>query len=384
MALLPTAAASAVTNARTSNAPRENAVQKLLLDALNGLKAFENNGKRGTPPPMVARDMFYISSAIAEVYQNHGDDPKAAARIASAVTAQLTNGLVGKEVMPVTDRTGGATVKKWLDLARADRAPQAGQPRAPTDPMGQVWSATNEAGLPVAPLLPSFGLVKPCTEANKTVRAVKPTFSDAQWRQYFSDYEQRTPEQKASAKYWADGPGSVTPPGHWNVIASKAMSAAGLTVQQSAELAKLVNSANFDAGIAAWDAKYQYAGERPFQAAKRLGIAFTPQLGTPPFPGYVSGHATFSAAAAQVLGRYFDELSQVNKLKDVCLGFAQTAACRRAISGATNCVEMFEALAKEASDSRLHGGIHIGADGSAGMELGKQIGENVFLARQRR
>ena len=66
-----------------------------------------------------------------------------------------------------------------------------------------------------------------------------------------------------------------------------------------------------DAGIASWNVKYTYNTWRPVTAI-RAGDAglnplvtgdptWTPLWPTPPFPSYVSGHSTFSAAAAAVL-----------------------------------------------------------------------------------
>src|SRR5205807_258107 len=66
-----------------------------------------------------------------------------------------------------------------------------------------------------------------------------------------------------------------------------------------------------DAGIAAWDAKYTYDTWRPVTAIRSgdggvnplvtADPTWTPLWATPPFPSYISGHSTFSAAAAAVL-----------------------------------------------------------------------------------
>ncbi len=62
-----------------------------------------------------------------------------------------------------------------------------------------------------------------------------------------------------------------------------------------------MNMAIQDAGIACWDAKYFYHYPRPIQAIP----GFKTILGTPNFPSYTSGHATFSSAAAEVLAHIF-------------------------------------------------------------------------------
>ena len=76
-----------------------------------------------------------------------------------------------------------------------------------------------------------------------------------------------------------------------------------------------------DAAIAAWDAKYTYAFWRPVTAIRNgdtdgnddtvADPSWSPFIVTPPFPDYVSGHSTFSGAAAVVLAALFgaDEIA---------------------------------------------------------------------------
>jgi hypothetical protein len=112
---------------------------------------------------------------------------------------------------------------------------------------------------------------------------------------------QRTSEQTEIALFWADGAGTVTPPGHWNVIASDVATARGNRMRQNARLFAVLNIAMADAAIAAWDAKDTYNFWRPVTAI-RLGDTdgnpattpdptWTPLIITPPFPDYISGHA---------------------------------------------------------------------------------------------
>ena len=99
--------------------------------------------------------------------------------------------------------------------------------------------------------------------------------------------------------------------------------------------------------IAAWDAKYSHWTVRPITAAQRLlGTPIKPFVLTPAFPSYVSGHATFSGAAATVLGSYFP----------------------------TKAAEL-DRMAEEAAMSRLYGGIHFRFDNEDGLVLGRKIGK---------
>jgi hypothetical protein len=58
-------------------------------------------------------------------------------------------------------------------------------------------------------------------------------------------------QTKAQAWYWSDGPGSVTPPGHWNLIAQEVSRRKGHTLGQDAKLFFALNTALLDAGIVA-------------------------------------------------------------------------------------------------------------------------------------
>jgi membrane-associated phospholipid phosphatase len=103
-----------------------------------------------------------------------------------------------------------------------------------------------------------------------------------------------------------------------------------------------MNMAIMDAGISCWDAKYYYHYPRPIQAIP----GFKAILGTPNFPGYTSGHSTFSAAAATVLSHFFPE----DQAK-------------------------FDAWAQEAADSRVYAGIHFRFDSEAGNAQGRACGQ---------
>jgi hypothetical protein len=95
-----------------------------------------------------------------------------------------------------------------------------------------------------------------------------------------------------------------------------------------------------DAAISCWDTKYHYYYPRPINVID----GFKTNLGTPNFPGYTSGHSTFSAAAAGVIGHLFPNQKQ-----------------------------RVDGFAKEASDSRIYGCIHFRFDCTAGLEQGTKV-----------
>jgi hypothetical protein len=346
--------------------------------ALVALRDVEANGKKGTPPPMMARALYYVSAAVAEAYRGHTGPT--AERVARSAAAEVLHGLTGQRVMSAPcNAVGQSIARDVLARANADGAARAGEPRTPASDSRPEWMPTDAAGGVVKPLLPSFGSVRHVVAENASVRARVPTFSDDDWRQLLAI--KPTPAQETCARFWADGPDSFTPPGHWNAIATDCAGLARLSPAETAEMLHVLNAALLDAGISCWDTKFTHNEERPFQAAKRLGIEFNPLLPTPPFPGFTSGHATFSGAAAAVLGAFFDRKEgAVAALRTRLMAEAQLPAMKDAVARASTATEMFAILAREAADSRVFGGIHIAADGSEGLATGTKIGANVVAA----
>jgi len=172
----------------------------------------------------------------------------------------------------------------------------------------------------------------------------------------------RTAEQTEIAKFWADGAGTYTPPGHWNVIADQIAEQQGGGLAADALMLAKLNVALADSAIAAWDAKFDYDFWRPVTAIRETQGQpdWLPLLPTPAFPSYISGHSTFSAAAATVLDSVYG--------KDV--GFDTTSP---AMPGLTRHFDGFDDAAKEAGLSRIYGGIHYAFDDQAGQAVGRQV-----------
>jgi len=159
-----------------------------------------------------------------------------------------------------------------------------------------------------------------------------------------------TPAQREIAKFWVDGSGSVTPPGHWNQIAVDLVRKHALNEPETVKLFAILNMALADTFIAAWDVKYHYWTARPVTLAPIvLGVQMQTAILTPPFPSYLSGHAAFSGAGARVIGDFFP-------------GEASS----------------LDAMADEAAMSRLYGGIHFRHDNDDGLTLGRTISSLVL------
>lgn len=199
-----------------------------------------------------------------------------------------------------------------------------------------------------------FGQVK--TWAVKDLVAIRPplppALNSAEFKKDVDELlaiaKNRSSEQRRIANFWADGTSTYTPPGHWNRIACTSIVGEQYNPLRSARTLAYMNMAIMDAGIACWDAKYYYHYPRPVQVIP----GFKALLGTPNFPSYVSGHSTFSSAGAAVLSYIFP----------------QAAAT-------------FDTYAKDASESRIYGGIHFRFDCEEGLKLGQRVAkETIELA----
>ena len=185
----------------------------------------------------------------------------------------------------------------------------------------------------------------------------------------------RTAEQTDIALFWADGVGTVTPPGHWNRIAQAVAYSANTSTSDNARLFALLNVALMDASIVCWDAKFTCNLWRPVTAIQRADVDgndqtekdenWLPLLETPPFPTCSSGHSTFSGAAAQVLALFFkkDEIRFVDS--------SEGSSNRREFAS-------FSQAAEEAGRSRIYGGIHFEFDNQAGLTSGRAVGRYIF------
>lgn len=176
-----------------------------------------------------------------------------------------------------------------------------------------------------------------------------------------------TPEQNVIARYWADGAGTFTPPGHLIAITVQLISEQHLTLFAAAKLLSQVGIGLNDGGILCWKYKYKYNLQRPVTYIRaNIDSSWTPLIGTPPFPAYTSGHATFTGATGHILAAYFGNSFSFTDNQKVPDGFAP-----RSFSG-------FTGMVNEAAISRVYGGIHYQFDSEVGRETGEDIAERVL------
>jgi hypothetical protein len=188
----------------------------------------------------------------------------------------------------------------------------------------------------------------------------------------------RNPARTEIALFWADEDGSETPPGHWLDIAIGIAARRHLDLLGDARLMAMLSAAEADAAIVAWDAKYAYSTWRPVTAipeAADSGNAevtsdshSAPLLTTPPFPEYISGHSTFSGAAATILARFFgDDRMEFTARTDL-----------PQLRGVEHHFASFSQAAEEAGMSRIYGGIHFLFAHRDGIAAGSKLAQYVF------
>jgi hypothetical protein len=280
----------------------------------------------------------------------------------------------------------GTRVAREILAARANDGSSATAPFHGSGEAGQ-WRPTVSFGGVVRPaLLPLWGAVMPFAMRD-AAQFRPPAPPPLRGRRYAADVNlvqrigalesmARTVEQTEIAQFWAYGPGTATPPGHWNQIAQSVATSAGNSLATNARLFALLNIALADAAIVSWDCKYVYNLWRPITAiqladtdgnpATHADPAWQPLLPTPPFPEYTSGHSTFSGAAAVVLARFYGR-------DDVVFSVASDD-----LPGVVRFYDGFAQAALESGASRIYGGIHFNSANLHGLESGAQTGAYVM------
>ncbi|MEZ4700002.1 MAG: T9SS type A sorting domain-containing protein, partial [Rhodothermales bacterium] len=272
------------------------------------------------------------------------------------------------------------------------------------------------------------------------------------------------------AEFWADGPDSETPPGHWFTILNYVNDHPALVKRFRGEGEPLddlewdvkayfaLGGAMHDAAVTAWGIKGWYDYIRPISAIRSmaergqssdvtrprydpLGIPLIdglielvepgdslagengenvdaiklyawrgheaiadpgidqagvgwilardwwpyqrPSFVTPPFAGYISGHSTFSRAAAEVLTLFTGDaffpggLGEFHAPRNAFLVFEEGPSVDVTLQWAT-----YRDASDQTSLSRIWGGIHPPADDIPGRRIGIVIGTDAFRAAE--
>ena len=222
--------------------------------------------------------------------------------------------------------------------------------------------------------------------------------------------------RKLIVEYWADGPDSEFPPGHWGLFAQFVSKRDHHTIDQDVKMFFAMHNASFDAGIVAWHIKRKYDGVRPITAVRFVKqgqtirawggpgrptenipgeqwMPYNPGTNlTPPFPGYFSGHSVFSRSSATVLNLFTGSddfgFSTVIPKCDVAYYSIDFFRCFGRVepgippADTTVSFATFSDAANQAGLSRLYGGIHFPDDNTSAQAVGRLIGEQAWAKAQ--
>jgi hypothetical protein len=264
---------------------------------------------------------------------------------------------------------------------------------------------------------------------------------------------------RALTEFWADGPDSETPPGHWNTIANEVSDAhegplritgegpAVDRLEWDVKLYLALNGAVHDAAIAAWGTKREYDSARPISIVRYLasrgelpvvpglveritaessragarhaalrdhlgelavhtwrgnpedpktqaaGVGWIraadwvpyqlPTFVSPAFAGFVSGHSTFSRAAAEVMTAFTGSDAFPGGLLEWRVEPGTFRNERGPEKELTLQWATYADAADDAGISRLLGGIHVPSDDFGGRRVGYECGREAWALAQR-
>ncbi len=365
-------------------------VHVAMFDAANAVEGRFESYLTGLPQDSQASSIAALATAAhrvaSQLYSDRDETPVLDATLAASLATVPDDDAKSRGI-----RLGEQVAQRMLSERAADGS--TSPPNYTPSNLPGRWNRTSPDFTP--PELPQWRSVKPFAMNDiAALRVASPPALDS--LEYAAavdqvmrlgrlDSSERTREQTEIALFWADGAGTATPPGHWNRIASDLMMTDGKDLLEHARTLAILNLALADSAIAAWDNKYHYDVWRPVHAIQRAdqdGNAATspdptwsPLLRTPAHPSYVSGHSTFSAAAAAVLtSLYGDEVAFISTT-DPQSGLTQRPLAPELI--ATRRFTSFRQAAEEAGMSRIYAGIHFEFDNAAGKTLGRAIGESI-------
>lgn len=202
-------------------------------------------------------------------------------------------------------------------------------------------------------------------------------FYKLMWQNY---RDTLTDEKKMIAAYWDCNPFAVqdnghllvglkkiSPGAHWLSIAGAACRQKEKSFNETIQILTTVSIGLLDGFISCWDEKYRSNRIRPETAIRNaIDPTWTPFLQTPPFPEYLSGHSTISAASATILTHFFGENFRFTDSTEMRFGLGS-----RSFSS-------FHQAAQEAAISRFYGGIHFMDAIDNGYTQGESVGQWVL------
>lgn len=304
---------------------------------------------------------LHVASATVLAHFFPREPPDQLQAMAIAALMPLVTGPAGmlpphfRHAETVARATANAAIRRALDDG-ADAVWEVTQRPPPTP---ATWRAAPPLNLyqPVEPLAGQWRRWLPTAADDLRPPPPLPYDSAAYWNEVdelLRVARMLSDAQKRIADDWNLDRGSLTPPGVWNRKAVELIRQNGLGSAEAVRVLATLNVAIADALVACWETKFTYWTVRPVNVIReRRDPDFLPYLLTPSFPGYVSGHATVSGAAASVLAAFFP---------------------RHALE--------LDDWAEEAALSRLYGGIHWRHENEQGLRLGRSLARRVLAQAQ--
>lgn len=356
----------------------EGALQTLL--SAEGIAVGDGNASAGNP--VGAGNL----AAAAVVGFRHGDGANQAGLYASPGPYAPVNAPMPVMLPAAADAI--ADVGRWQPLSYLNASNQMRTPGFIAPHWGQVTPFAMTSGSQFRPGPPQSVLAQGFLDQARHVVQVQAAL---------------TTQQKVTAEYWADGPNSELPPGHWTEFAAFVADRDNLDLDATVKLYFALANAILDASIATWECKRFYDYVRPVTAIRHLfrgkflrawggpgvgtvqlpGESWRPfqsdTFPTPPFAEYTSGHSAFSMAAATVLRRvtgsdtFNHHHTQQMPLK---------ADPYEPVGGVVLHWPTFTAAALEAGESRLYGGIHFYEGNVVGLDIGRKCGDAAYARAQ--
>jgi len=365
----------------------------------------DGSAKYLTPDFLLRSQGFDPSNTTTASPTDKAATPAAVGNLAAQAVINFRHNDGSNQLNGYADTTGYQPVNTWNQLNDRWRW----QPLCVPLPPPGATSCDSPSAVQKA-TTPQWGKVVPFSVAPSTYYEPGPpknpdgTYSTADITQALADTSNLTDLQKVTAAFWADGPGTAFPPGHMALFAQAFSRKNHFSLDTDVKMFFALGNAEMDAGIAAWYQKYKYDFVRPITAIREqyknqyitswlgpnqgygqvLGQDWIPyqepNVVTPAFPEYVSGHSTFTAAGATILAAFNGS--------DTCGLTVTIPAHSSPIESDTpaQAITLSWATFSDANDdagmSRRYGGIHFKSGDYDGRGLGRQVAQFVWGTAQ--
>ncbi len=357
------------------------AAMESLEPGLHGKKEWTKkwNGLTGLPPADHSKKYYYpanVNAAMATInrlmFPNASEADKAAIDSLEAALKMEFIITQSYDLITVSSDYGKAVATSVFNWAETDGYKNANNPY--TIPTGAgLWKPTPPAM--AAPATPYWGNNRTVITGSitSTEPVLPPVYSTdpaspfyKMVKEVYDASQVLTDDQRSMAIFWRDVPGA-TSPGHWLSILQQVIRIKNSSLDEAALAYALTGGAINDALITCFKTKYQVNLVRPVTYIREVmgHTTWSPYLGTPAHPEYISAHSSLSAAAATVMDKLFGSMTFTDHTYDY-LGFTPRS------------YQNLNAIALEAGQSRLYAGIHYTPSILAGITQGNKVGNNII------